>query len=336
MRKVIICNDGTWNSPDDKDRGKGKPTNITKLSRAILPIDTQGRSQIVYYNEGIGTGFGEKFLGGVTGYGISKNILDAYRFLSHNYSEGDELYIFGFSRGSYTSMSLVGLIAKIGLVAKDDVFYLPQLFEFYKKSTELSEVESFCQEKGVNCHRPRVKLLGIFDAVGTLGIPVSGINRLASSAGLVESTFHDVRLSDIVDNAYHALAIDEQRKPFAPTLWGKPTNDVVKMEQRWFAGVHSNIGGGVNPDDLANFALKYMVAKAQQCGLEFDQSYLSFYGGNIKTQIRDSMSFKYRLLGKKLRKIDLQDGSRQVIDQSVFDKISQDPSYRPKNVPSNS
>ena len=332
MRKLIICNDGTWNSPDDKDRGKVKPTNITKISRALLPVDSNGHSQVVFYNEGVGTSFGEKILGGVTGFGISKNILDAYRFLSHNYSSGDEIYVFGFSRGAYTSMSLVGFMDKVGLVAKDDVFYLPHLFDFYRTQSSANEVDAFCNEKSLKRHHPRIKLLGLFDAVGALGLPIPGANNLFAKTGVLESTFHDVQLKATVDYAYHALAIDEHRKPFAPTLWSKSLNETIDMEQRWFAGVHSNIGGGYNPDDLANFALKYMTGQASKCGLEFDAHYLSFYGGNIKTPIRDSMSFKYRVLGKNLRKITLDDTSGQVIDESVFTKQAEDNGYQPANV----
>jgi len=332
MRKLIICNDGTWNSPDDKDRGKVKPTNITKISRAMLPVDSAGVSQLVFYDEGIGTGFGEKLIGGATGFGISKNILDSYRFLSHNYSVGDELYFFGFSRGAYTSRSLIGLIDLIGLVQKSDVFYLPKLYQMYRDQATREEVKAFCQSKNLQCHRPRVKLLGVFDTVGALGAPIKGLNYLLSKFKRFESSFHDVSLSGLIDNAYHALAIDERRVPFAPTLWEKPANDRVKMEQRWFAGAHSNIGGGCNPDDLANFALQYIVGKAKGCGLEFDDSYLSFFNGRVSEPVRDSMSLKYRVLGKHIRPINLEDGSNQVIDETVFAKKDVDESYRPENV----
>ena len=83
MRKLVICNDGTWNSPDDKDRGKVRPTNITKICRALAPVGSAGHSQIAFYDEGVGTSMGQKFIGGVSGYGISKNILDSYRFVSN-------------------------------------------------------------------------------------------------------------------------------------------------------------------------------------------------------------------------------------------------------------
>ena len=155
--------------------------------------------------------------------------------------------------------------------------------------------------------------------------------RLASLLGEnYRST--ELAIKELIDNAYHALAIDERRVPFAPTLWDKPKNPNVKMEQRWFAGAHSNIGGGCNPDDLANFALQYIVSKAKECGLQFDDAYLNFFRGRVTMEVRDSMSFKYRVLGKHIRPINLNDETNQVIDDSVFDKIEADKSYKPENV----
>lgn len=333
MRRLIICNDGTWNSPDDEDRGKVKPTNITKLSRAINPKDDNGTSQIVFYDEGVGTGFGEKLLGGITGFGLTKNILDSYRFLCHNYAQDDEIYIYGFSRGAFTSRSLVGLINRVGIVAKDDVFYLPKLFEFYQGRASDDEVSKFYESKNIKRFHPKIKLLGVFDTVGALGIPIKRINDLATNLDLIDYEFHDIELAGIVENAYHALAIDEQRVPFAPTLWGKKSAETKEMEQRWFAGVHSNIGGGYNPDDFANVALKYIVEKSKAQGLEFDTSYLGFFGSDILREVRDSMSFKYRLLGRFSREITLGDASNQVVDDSVYTKIDGDESYNPTNVP---
>lgn len=334
MRRLIICNDGTWNSPDDEDRGKVKPTNITKLSRAINPKDSAGISQVVFYDEGVGTGFGEKILGGITGYGLSKNILDSYRFLCHNYAEGDEIYIYGFSRGAFTSRSLVGLINRVGIVAKDDVFYLPRLFDLYKGQAADDEINDFYERKKIKRNKPKIKILGVFDTVGALGIPIRKINDIAADFDLIDYQFHDVKLANIVEYAYHAIAVDEQRVPFAPTLWKEKPANTKEMEQRWFAGVHSNIGGGYNPDDFANVALNYMVVKSKARGLDFDDNYLGFFGSDILREVRDSMSFKYRLLGRLKREIVLGDASNQVVDDSVYEKIEGDDSYSPSNVPS--
>ena len=333
-RKLIICNDGTWNTPDDEDRGKRAPTNITKISRGIRPIDSKGISQIVYYDQGVGTGFADRLIGGMTGLGLSENVLQAYRFISTNYQEGDELYLFGFSRGAYTSRSLCGFINHVGLVAKDDIYYLNELYQFYKSGSSAKAVADFYALKDIRRFRPRIKFIGVFDTVGSLGIPLSNVNKLLLRTGLAEFQFHDVSLSPIIDHAYQALGIDEQRAPFMPSLWSRPTDQTLDMEQRWFAGVHSNIGGGYYPDGLANNALNYMVEKAEQCGLEFDyENYLQFYQGSWDSELRNSMTLKYRLFGRRYRNISLNDDSHQTIDPSVFDRIKKDPAYLPNNLP---
>lgn len=331
-RRIVICNDGTWNTPDDRDRGKRKPTNITKISRAVKPVDSAGVSQLTFYDEGVGTGWGQKYVGGITGLGLSANVLDSYRFISNNYVPGDEIYIFGFSRGAYTSRSLCGLLSLVGLVLKDDVYYLPELYRFYRDGASKEQILAFYQDKQLTRYSPRIKMIGVFDTVGSLGIPLGAINRLIIKAGLAELQFHDVSLSDTVDHAYHALAIDEKRVPFKPTLWDSATPKTIELEQRWFCGVHSNIGGGYNPDGLANIPLKYMVSKAEKCGLEFDNEYLGFFQGRFDHELRDSMSLKYRLLGKHLRKINQGGPTNEVIDDSVHERILKVDNYKPDNV----
>lgn len=331
MRRLIICCDGTWNTPDDEDRGKRKPTNITKISRAVLPIDSNNVSQIVYYDEGVGTSWGQKLIGGITGFGLSQNVLEAYRFLAHNYIDGDEIYLFGFSRGAYTVRSLAGLISRIGIVAKDDIYYLPELYRFYRKGSSKSAVDQFYADKKITRKDTRITMIGVFDTVGALGVPLDLVNELLGKLDVVEFQFHDVRLSSIVDYAYHALAIDEQRKPFKPSLWKKTSPKSKDMEQRWFAGVHSNIGGGYKKDGLANLPLHYIVDRAKERGVSFDEDYLDFYQPYFGDELRDSMTIKYRLLGKHKRKIRLNTPANQVVDESVYKRID-DGGYHPKNV----
>ena len=330
-RKLIICSDGTWNSPDDEDRGSRRPTNISKISRAILPVNDRNESQIVFYDEGVGTSWGQKFLGGITGLGLSANILECYRFLSDNYQENDDIYLFGFSRGAFTSRSLCGFIDKVGIVTKADVYYLPDLYRLYRQSASDATVEEFCQSKSISRFRARIKMLGVFDTVGALGIPIGGLNDVLNDLEIANFQFHDVSLSPIVDHAYHALAIDERRLPFKPSLWNAiPANSETVMEQRWFTGVHSNIGGGYRPDGLANIALHYMVEKAKECDLQFDSEYLEFFTPVVESEKRNSMSFKYRILGEHVRPINT---DTQVIDSSVYERMKKLEKYNPSNVP---
>jgi len=331
-RRIIICNDGTWNTPDDRDRDKRKPTNITKISRGINSVASDGVSQLVYYDEGVGTGFAEKIIGGATGFGISKNIVEAYRFICNNYREGDELFLFGFSRGAFTSRSLIGFLAKVGVVASEDSFYIPELFQFYRGQHSDAEVTEFYNRKSLTRRQPKVKMIGVFDTVGALGLPIGGINKVLERANIAEIEFHDVELHPFVENAYHALAIDERRKPFAPSLWSNKPSATKKMEQRWFAGVHSNIGGGYDPDGLANIALHYIVDNATHCGLEFNKEFLANYEPHYNSELRNSMSFKYRLMGPLERKISPGGPSNEVIDDMVKMR-REDPKldYDPKN-----
>jgi hypothetical protein len=100
MKKIIICADGTWQSPESDS-----VTHILRIARGIAPEDADGNKQIVFYDWGVGSS-SDTLTGGITGKGIDKNILDCYRFLVHNYNAGDQLYLFGFSRGAYTVRSL--------------------------------------------------------------------------------------------------------------------------------------------------------------------------------------------------------------------------------------
>lgn len=340
MRRIVICCDGTWNEPDQADRDKRKPTNITKIARAVLPVmssdsegETKSVSQIVFYDQGVGTGsFYDKITGGIVGDGLEENILDAYRFLAHNYHTGDEVYVFGFSRGAYTARSLTGLIQKCGLLPNRKVFFIPEAFEHYKDRDE----DGMDFREKHECTHVDIEFLGVFDTVGARGIPLD----IADNINDEYFGFHDVKLSPNVKNAYHALAIDEQRKPFAPTLWGSELESDQKMEPRWFAGVHTNIGGGYTNDGLANCALNWMVDKAKECGLEFDQRFINFYRSFSLDEIRDSMTFYYRMLGRNIREIGKMENGNEVVDPSVKERIEASPSdfphedgpYSPKNV----
>jgi len=112
MKNIIICSDGTWQSPES-----GTATHVLRLAEGIAPEDVSGHKQVVFYDWGVGSE-GDKFSGGITGKGIDKNIQDCYRFVVHNYEPGDGLYLFGFSRGAYTVRSLAGLIRNCGILRR--------------------------------------------------------------------------------------------------------------------------------------------------------------------------------------------------------------------------
>ncbi len=345
-KRIIICADGTWNTPDQTDRREEvrKPSNVVKLARAVLPQASDGANQVVFYDMGVGTdeGISNKILGGALGKGLTKNILDCYQFIVHNYNPGDDIFLFGFSRGAYTVRSLAGFIGRCGLLTKADAYYIPDAFNHYRL-----KIPNPVNEENIRIFREGVKyksrttpttdvdieFLGVWDTVGALGIP-----SIFSLKERKKHNFHDVKLGKNVKNAYHALAIDEMRKPFAPTLWEFQNFPDQTMEQVWFAGVHTNIGGGYDNDGLANCALRWMLNKAKLSGLEVDEKFLEPYGCCPSGEIRDSMTPAYRLLGKHLRPIGKQPNGNESVHKTAINRLKNPPKpedggpYKPQNL----
>ena len=209
-KRLVVCCDGTWNDADDGDDF----TNVARLSWAILPADTRGGqdiAQIVYYQSGVGSGDAfNKALGGGAGIGLSRNVRDAYAFIANNYCAGDEIFLFGFSRGAYTARSIAGLIGYAGLLPKRDMDRFALLWEGYRLRGKAGQADVLPQFD--KRHFPvRVKCVGVWDTVGSLGIPGHIDQAFASFY-----EFFDTGLGAHVDNAFHALALDEARKDFSP------------------------------------------------------------------------------------------------------------------------
>ena len=326
MRRLIVCADGTWNSPDQEleEFDLRKPSNVVKLARAIRPVDSSGTSQIVYYDTGVGThNFVDKLVGGATGVGLSENVIAAYRFLVNNYVDDDEVYLFGFSRGAYTARSLGGLLHKIGLLPKPQEYWLPEGYDLYREDAPKQKLDRY---KRLNKSRSiKVKMIGVWDTVGALGIPVG----ILSGIGRQKYQFHDVSLPGIVENAFHALAVDEQRVDFAPSVWSQKNASQV-LDQQWFPGVHTNIGGGYADNGIANHALLWMISKAVNLGLEVDDKYLSHYVPDHKGEIYQSRKSFYRLKKPYVRPIG--SGLNESLHESTVSRLSDDSSYKPSNV----
>ena len=268
MKRLILCCDGTWNRADQKSNGEPCPTNVVKLAYRIAKRDAAGVPQIVYYDHGVGTGNSlDRLSGGAFGGGLEENIHDAYRFLMANYEEGDEIFLFGFSRGAFTARSIGGMIRNCGILKRESVRHYTDAIALYRDgerhpdhafSVDFRGQHSVCGEGSVE-----IKFIGVWDTVGALGIPVRGLKGLTRD----RHQFHDTELSGSVRNAYHALAIDERRGPFAPTLWLEKPKPGQTVEQVWFAGVHSDIGGGYPEPQLSDIALRWMLDAASRHGL---------------------------------------------------------------------
>jgi uncharacterized protein (DUF2235 family) len=334
MKRIVICADGTWNIRDqiDKRDGRRHPTNVTKIARAVLPRSADGTSQIVYYHEGVGTGQGlDRYTGGAFGRGLEANIRELYRFLVYNYEPDDQLFFFGFSRGAFTVRTLAGFMAKVGLVCKGDDYYVPELYSCYEKQKGSDSPE--WAHAYHNVHNPRpcppILFVGVWDTVGALGAP--GLLGQLFNRGKYK--YHDVGLGPHILNAYHALAIDEQRKAFTPNIWIRPARWTGHLEQAWFAGVHSNVGGGYSPDGLANEALHWIVEKAESHGLEFDSRFLAHYLPCFNSELRNSMTPLYRLMGRFIRVLGKHLADNETVHQSALDRLNHAPSaYAAKNL----
>ncbi|WP_319468058.1 DUF2235 domain-containing protein [uncultured Pseudodesulfovibrio sp.] len=333
-KRIVVCCDGTWNSPDETSQGVPCPTNVVRMAEAVKSSDKGGVEQKLFYDPGIGSSGGwlQRCFEGATGTGMSKNILDAYRYLIHNYTPGDELYFFGFSRGAFTARSLAGLIRNSGLLRPDAVDNIDKAYKLYRsrrKGAHPKEKEAtlFRKTYAVEDITP-IKFIGVWDTVGALGNPV----WLSSPLSMLNS-FHDVSLSSTIENAYQAMAVDEKRKNFKECLWVQPQPAPKKqtLEQVWFAGVHSDIGGGYPDVGLSDIALKWMVDKAKSCGLEFSP----FRPGpkpDYKAPCHESWKGLYKIIPVFHRKVMKGINTNESIHSSVKKKYEDDSSYKPVNL----
>jgi len=288
MKKIVVFADGTWNSPEE-----GRPTHVLQMAQAACQPD-----QVVFYDWGVGTE-GQRIAGGVSGAGIDKNIMDCYRFVVHNYEPGDLLHFFGFSRGAYTVRSLAGFIRNCGLLRREHADRIAEAYALYRSRTRTKapwgpRAQSFRERYAVADLTP-IEFVGVFDTVGTLGIPVPFWGTL----GEREFLFHDTEPSRIIRHARHALAIDEEREDFLPTLWNdKPGLD---LQQVWFAGVHADVGGGYAEPGLGHVAIRWMADEAATCGLHFERHLLETLVPDPFAPLHESRSGIYRLRGEEVR-----------------------------------
>jgi uncharacterized protein (DUF2235 family) len=347
MRRLVVCCDGTWNRPDQVKDGKASPTNVTKLARGISKHDASGIAQIPYYHEGVGTERLERIRGGAFGLGLSRHVRDCYRFLVENYQPGDQLCFFGFSRGAFTARSLGGLIGNAGILRAEHADRIDEAYRLYRgrdddRKPDGSESQRF--RAAYSHDECDIHFIGVWDTVGALGIPgVRGplVKRLWG--------FHDTTLGRHVRFAYQALAIDEERSLFQPTLWQQdPDATGQTLQQVWFAGVHSDVGGGYPDASLADVPLVWMTARARECGVAFESTFLD--GGSRASArelsesaepiapdplgpMHDSRTGFYRLLPRRRRPlVDPQGSAAVAAASSVIERRDRKDGYAPPNL----
>ena len=345
MKKIIVCCDGTWNKPGSTERGQPVETNVEKLYKAVQTKNTI-TAQVKFYGPGVGTGFAitDQLLGGGTGMGIDQNIQDAYKFLMWSYEPGDEIYLFGFSRGAYTVRSLSGLIRNCGIMKPGFMHLIGDAYKLYRDRTELTHPDSdtmvaFKRSYGIE-HETPIAFMGVWDTVGALGIPIPWFNWWNR-----KYQFHDVKLSNQIRYAFQALALDEKRRVFRPALWEvSDPEERARLggicEQVWFSGSHANVGGGYVDCGLSNIALHWMAEKARHTGLEFDEEYLAQQVCDSCGELRSSMSMFYRLFGIFERAIVDLKGNKSLrrvirnerVHYTCMERAHRVKKYRPKNV----
>jgi uncharacterized protein (DUF2235 family) len=265
-KRLVVCCDGTWNSPDQQT-----PTNVTKIALAIAPKDRRGREQRTYYHLGVGTNRRERARGGVFGFGLSRDVRAAYRFLVQNFEPGDQLFFFGFSRGAFTARSTAGFVRNSGILRPEHADRIDEAYQLYRSRGDTKHPRSVEATlfRRTYSHESRIHFIGVWDTVGALGIPLDEFRLVKLFNRRWE--FHDTNLSTTVDAAFQALAIDEKRGPFRPTLWKQQASaQGQRLEQVWFAGVHCDVGGGYLGHQLSDIPLLWMVDRARECGLVFD------------------------------------------------------------------
>lgn len=305
MKRIVICADGTWNRPEQSNGEDANPTNVLKLARGIAPLGDDGAEQVVFYDWGIGS-YHSGVSGGAFAKGLEKNVMDGYRFLVHNYAPGDQVFLFGFSRGAYTVRSLCGMLNNCGILKGINGRMVEEAFEYYKNpdiSPNGDEATAWKNTYAVP-NSERVDFVGVWDTVGSVGLPFS-------LWGLIKDkhSFYDNKLGRNIRVARHALSLDEKRDDFKPTIWAQKPD--VDLKQVWFSGVHSDVGGGyppINNSLLSDIPLVWLVKQAGSFGLKTEQHLVPEL--NYYSEANKSYSGFMKLLGKHPRTIDPADNTK--------------------------
>lgn len=302
-KRLALFFDGTWNTPESE-------TNVWELYQLLSDTGADGVPQVKLYDPGVGTHWYDRLSGGAFGAGLPANVRQGYAWLAKNYTPGDEVFLFGFSRGAFTARSLAGFIARCGLLKPGAPMTVEQAFDRYRRGDAVRPIYDllYLQRHGETHFDPEeqtllqhtlyqrnlIKMVGVWDTVGSIGLPLGNIPGVSS----LSFHFLNTHLSRIVQHSYQALALDEQRKPYWAILWtnyalkapaaGEPVRTDDRMvEQRWFAGAHSNVGGGYQNDLLPQRPRAWLQEKAIECGLAF-RSRVAVTDADLDQKPRDS------------------------------------------------
>ena len=313
-KNIVIFSDGTG-----QEGGKGASTNIYKLFNMI---EDRTPRQISFYDRGLGTGW-RKLSGSISGAGISNNIKECYRFIFENYQAGDRIYLFGFSRGAATVRSLSSFIHYFGILPSSRPELIDSAYRIYRIKNKLErerKAKSF-----VSSHHTmwtRIQFLGCFDTVAALGLPIKMLSALINMIPFFKHRYHNFRLSETVENAYHALAIDDERKTFHPVLWDAEVLPYQTIRQVWFCGMHTDVGGGYDEQQLSDIPLQWMKDVAVKHGLTIYPRHTVAIKGNVNGFMHDSRGEIWtKLYRRKKRFWDLTRADKPVVHNSVLQRM---------------
>ncbi|KAG5916264.1 hypothetical protein E4U42_007732 [Claviceps africana] len=326
-KRLIVCCDGTWMNSDygfvrshlfGRKGTLQVPSNVTRISRCFKRRCADGTLQIISYESGVGSGSNAfaSITGGAFGAGLTERVREVYAYLCANYVDGDEIILVGFSRGAFTARSVVGMIGNLGLLTREGIEHFYPIFKDmqnwrnYDYQDLFPDIPFMDKPKGATAdveYRTRlekmgftrvyqktnqlitVKAIGVWDTVGALGIPkITWLERFG---------WHDTALSDRIEHAFQALALDETRAPFSPAVWERPRRDRLNTDLRqvWFPGDHANCGGGWDDQGIANCSLAWMMDQLASVGVEFDAPSLK----RIVEQTDDFYEFDDLQIGSK-------------------------------------
>lgn len=376
-KNIVICCDGTGNEVG------ANLSNVLKLFRVLR----KSEEQLVFYDPGVGTlGSSDAWsrfksnasvvFGLATGYGLDANVLDAYCFLVDHYEEGDRLFLFGFSRGAYTVRVLAGFLHLVGLVDKNQGNLAGYALTAYKRAAEKNDFEiAWRFERVVSTRRVPIKLVGVWDTVSSVIVPRPDRLYIPSLQELPYT-----KTNPYVEVFRHALALDERRRMFRPNMWKEPQEYKPNpfspqpagdqdIRQVWFAGVHSDVGGGYpeNESGLAKYPLRWMIDAATPHGLLIntalynhlvlgkprDGSTRAYVAPDVTAPLHDSLTPAWRSLEwlpKRAKRIEWPGrhgalgwylpraeprfvDTHAVVHASVIERMQRVPGYRPPNLP---
>ncbi len=258
-KNIIVSYDGTG-----QEGGRRQNTNIYKMFNMILDRSPE---QVVFYAPGVGTDV-HKITGNIGGLGISQNIKAGYRFIFDHFEAGDRIFLMGFSRGAATVRSLSSFIHYFGILPQAR----PELIEWAYRIYEIRDPDKRKKRADEFIAKNRtmwttVRFLGCYDTVAALGLPSPTLSVLLDGFPLFRHQFHDFRLSKSVENAYQALAIDDERRTFHPVLWDRQAEPGQTIKQVWFCGMHTDVGGGYPQQELSDIPLVWLIQQAMKHGL---------------------------------------------------------------------